>query len=112
MLNLQFHGYLRRLHFHSCDIPLKLIFFEIYVLIISLLSVFITSSRKALKRFSNEDIRNSKFIVRFLPIHFVFYEEIAIFAALTEGSLRHCRIKNWKEARSSLIRSPFDTYPS
>ena len=35
----------------------------------------------------------------------------AIFAALTEGSLRHCRIKKWKETRSFPIRSPFDTYP-
>ena len=70
------------------------------------------SSKKALKRFSNEDIRNSKVIVRFLPVHFVFYEKIAIFAVLTESSLRHCRIKNWKETRSFLIRSPFDTYPS
>ena len=26
--------------------------------------------------------------------------------------MRHCRIKNWKETRSFLIRSPFDTYPS
>ena len=26
--------------------------------------------------------------------------------------MRHCRIKNWKENRSFLIRSPFDTYPS
>ena len=25
--------------------------------------------------------------------------------------MRHCRIKNWKEARSFLICSPFDTYP-
>ena len=52
------------------------------------------------------------FIVQFLPVHFVFYEKIAIFAALTEGSLRHRRIKNWKETRSFLIRSPFDTYHS
>ena len=65
-----------------------------------------------MKRFSNEDVRNSKFIVQFLPVHFVFYEKIAIFAALTEGSLRHCRIENWKETRSFLIRSPFDTYSS
>ena len=57
-------------------------------------------------------IRNSKFIVQFLPVHFVFYEKIAIFATLTEGSLRHCRIKRGKETRSFLIRSPFDTYPS
>ena len=59
-----------------------------------------------------QDVRNSKFIVQFLPVHFVFYEKIAIFAALTEGSLRHRRIKNWKETRSFLIRSPFDTDPS
>ena len=26
--------------------------------------------------------------------------------------MRHRRIKNWKETRSFLIRSPFDTYPS
>ena len=26
--------------------------------------------------------------------------------------MRHCRIKNWKETRSFLIRSPFNTYPS
>lgn len=26
--------------------------------------------------------------------------------------MRHCRIKNWKETRSFLIRSPFDIYPS
>ena len=26
--------------------------------------------------------------------------------------MRHCRIKNWKETRSFLIHSPFDTYPS
>ena len=26
--------------------------------------------------------------------------------------MRHCRIKNWKEARSFLICSPFDIYPS
>ena len=65
-----------------------------------------------MKRFPNENIRNSKVIVRFLPVHFVFYEKIAIFATLTEGSLRHCRIKKGKETRSFLIRSPFDTYPS
>ena len=92
--------------------PLKTDFFEIYLLIISLLSVFITSSKKALKRFPNENIRNSKVIVRFLPVHFVFYEKIAIFAVLTESSLRHCRIKRGKETRSFLIRSPFDIYPS
>ena len=26
--------------------------------------------------------------------------------------MRHCRIKNWKETCSFLIRSPFNTYPS
>ena len=31
---------------------------------------------------------------------------------LGKWSLRHCRIKNWKETRSFLIRSPFDIYPS
>lgn len=65
-----------------------------------------------MKRFPNENIRNSKVIVRFLPVHFVFYEKIAIFAVLTESSLRHCRIKRGKETRSFLIRSPFDIYPS
>lgn len=41
----------------------------------------------ALKRFPNEDVRNSKFIVRILLVHFVFYEKIVIVAALIEDSL-------------------------
>ena len=41
----------------------------------------------ALKRFPNEDVRNSMFIVRILLVHFVFYEKIVIVAALIEDSL-------------------------
>nr|WP_314692226.1 hypothetical protein [uncultured Prevotella sp.] len=48
----------------------------------------VTSQRKtALKRFPNEYVRNSKFIVRILLDHFVFYEKIVIVAALIEDSL-------------------------
>ena len=108
---IAFHGYLRRLRFHNYYTQLELTYLKKYFDYQHLININI-SSKKTLKRFSNEDIRNPKFIVRFLPIYFVFYEKIAIFAALTEGSLRHCRIKNWKETRSFLIHSPFDTYPS
>jgi len=63
----------------------------------------------ALKRFPNEDVRNSKFIVRILLVHFVFYEKIVIVAALIEDSLA---LKNKERERNPFvfIHRLFDIY--
>ena len=45
-------------------------------------------------------------------IEFVGYFIFSYYLCRIYWSLKHCRIKNWKETRSFLIRSPFDIYPS
>ena len=57
------------------------------VLVTRMLSVLTPRWKTTLKWFPNEDVRNSKFIVRILLVHFVFYEKMVIVAALVENSL-------------------------
>ena len=62
-----------------------------------------------MKRFPNEDVRNSMFIDRILLVHFVFYEKMGIVAALIEDSLA---LKNKERERNSFvfIHRLFDIY--